>query len=408
MFAVPDAQTMPRSRRSRWGWAALLTAGALLAGACGGAESATPDPAPQGDAAAQADDGAQDVDTPTTEAPTTTRPLRSFTVAASGDLLLHTPVMASGQQNAGGEGYDFNPMFDEVRDVISRADLAICHQETPISYDNTELTGYPIFNAPRDIAPAIVNAGYDACEATSNHSLDKGFDGVKATLDVFDENGIAHTGTGRSPEEVANPPIYEVNGVRIGHLAFTYSYNGIPVPADAPWLAELLYPEIGLQAVLDRAHQLRERGAEFVIISMQWGNEYQQAPTEEQRQWAKDLLSSPDVDLILGDHVHVIQPCEKINGKYVHYGMGNFLSNQSPNAGLLASTQDGVIASYQIQETSPGVFATTSMTYAPTFVNIPGHDIQLATPDRHPQSHERTVEAMTALGPGACDATPEY
>lgn len=383
--------------------------GLLLAAACGGSGGATPDASANAGGAADAD-AAQVAaeETTSTEAPTTTRPLRSFSIAASGDLLLHTPVMASGQANAGGSGYDFNPMFDEVRETISRASIAICHQETPISYDNTNLSGYPIFNAPREIAPAIVNAGYDACENVSNHTLDKGFTGVKSTLDVFDENGILHTGTGRTPQEQAHPPIYEVNGVRIGHLAYTYSYNGLLVPSDAPWLGDLLYLEIGLERVLADAQQLRDRGAEFVVLSMQWGAEYQQTPTDEQRQWARDLLSSPNVDLILGDHVHVIQPCEQINGKYVHYGMGNFLSNQSPAAGLLASTQDGVVVTYQVQESAPGVFSTVKMTYAPTFVAIPGHDIQLATPDRHPQSHERTVEAMSALGPGACDATPEY
>jgi len=58
---------------------------------------------------------------------------------------------------------------------------------------------------------------------------------------------------------------------------------------------------------------------------------------------AKDLLASPDVDLILGDHVHVVQPCEKINGKYVMYGMGNFLSNQarSQGPGLTDDNEDG-------------------------------------------------------------------
>ena len=407
-MAPPDLDRRPPRAPAR-ALLALLAVCALLGAACGGSSEATAGDGVDQPAAAGGTGIDAGGESPATDAPTTTRPLRRFSIAASGDILLHTPVMHSGAANAGGgAAYDFNPMFDEVRDIISRADLAICHQETPISYDNTELTGYPIFNAPREIAPALKNAGFDACEATSNHSLDKGTTGVKATLDVLDEAGIAHTGTGRSAEEVANPPIYEVNGVRIGHLAYTYGYNGIPVPADAPYLADLLYPEIGLERVLADARALRDKGAEFVVLSMQWGAEYQQTPTAEQTQWANDLLNSPDVDLILGDHVHVVQPCEKINGKYVHYGMGNFLSNQTPAAGLLASTQDGVIVSFEVEETAPGVFETVSMTYAPTFVVVPGHDIQLATPDRHPQSHERTVSAVTALGPDACDATPEY
>ena len=401
--------TPPAPRRGLLAAALLLLAAGvgavvlLSAGGSGGLRS--PEEATAADGAPPAaTDG-----TPTGEslAPTSTSgPPRGFTIAAAGDLLLHMPVVRSGATADG--GYDFAPLFDEVRPVLSAADLAICHQETPLSRDSSGLSGYPLFNAPREIAEAAAGAGFDACEATSNHSLDQGFAGVVATLDVFDEVGLAHTGTGRTAEEQATPPIYDVAGVAVGHLAYTYSFNGIPVPAEAPWLGELLFPQVGVQAVLDDAAALRARGAEFVVLSMQWGAEYQQAPTAEQRQWAQDLLASPDIDLILGDHVHVVQPCEVIDGKYVHYGLGNFLSNQSPAYDLLPSTQDGVIVTFEVTEVEPGRFATTAMTYAPTFVEIPGHRIALATPERHPDSHARTVAAVTALGPEACDATAAY
>ena len=378
---------------------ALALGGAVLAAGDGDRLAAPEQPGPGPSTTAAASGAGTEATT------TTTAPPRRFTLAASGDLLLHMPVVRSA---ATGDGYDFGPLFDEVRPVISAADLAICHQETPISRDSTGLSGYPLFNAPREIAEAAVGAGFDACEATSNHSLDQGFAGVVATLDVFDEVGLAHTGTARTAEEALNPPIYDVAGVAVGHLAYTYSFNGIPVPAEAPWLADLLYPQVGPAAVLDDAAGLRARGAEFVVVSMQWGAEYQQAPTDEQRRWARDLLASPDVDLILGDHVHVVQPCEVIDGEYVHYGMGNLLSNQSPAAGLSPSTQDGVIITFEVVEVAPGTFETASMTFAPTFVEIPGHRIALATPERHPQSHARTVEAVGALGPGACDAVAAY
>jgi len=123
---------------------------------------------------------------------------------------------------------------------------------------------------------------------------------------------------------------------------------------------------------------------------------------------AKDLLASPDVDLILGDHVHVVQPCEKINGKYVMYGMGNFLSNQarSQAPGLTDDNEDGSLETYTIDELTPGQFRTTKMTYTPTWVELAGHRIVRATPENHGDSYNRTVEAMKLLGPDACDAQP--
>jgi poly-gamma-glutamate synthesis protein (capsule biosynthesis protein) len=121
-------------------------------------------------------------------------------------------------------------------------------------------------------------------------------------------------------------------------------------------------------------------------------------------------LASPDVDLILGDHVHVVQPCEKINGKYVIYGMGNFLSNQSPSQdkSLAPDNEDGTISTFSVQEVSPGTFHTTGYVYTPTRVVIPSHRIVPATPDGARASYDRTVGSVGLLGAGACDARPEF
>ena len=54
-------------------------------------------------------------------------PPRHFTLAAVGDILLHDSVIQDGRANAGGKGYNFDPMFDDVRALISGADIAICH-----------------------------------------------------------------------------------------------------------------------------------------------------------------------------------------------------------------------------------------------------------------------------------------
>jgi poly-gamma-glutamate capsule biosynthesis protein CapA/YwtB (metallophosphatase superfamily) len=351
----------------------------------------------------------------TTVPPTTTRPLRRFTVAASGDILLHNLVIQSGARYAGGDGYDFSPMFDDVRATLSAADLAICHQETPISADDTRLTVPRTlsFNAPRAIATALKGAGFDGCDTASNHMWDRGLAGVDATLDVLDAAGLPSAGMSRDEAGAANPPIHVVNGVKVGHLAFSYTiFNaGGPndvVPAEAPWLEAVLWPRIGAEGVLAQARALRARGAEFVVVSVHWGSQYVHAPTTQQRDLARALLSAPEIDLVLGDHVHVVQPCERIAGKYVAYGMGNFLSNQSPtqDASLTPDNQDGVIVQFDVEERSPGVFATRRMTFTPTWVVIPGHRIERATPHAHPQSYERTVASMLADGPEACDATP--
>lgn len=352
------------------------------------------------------------------EAPTTTRPPRRFTIAAVGDILLHASVINNGKAAAGpGQAYNFDPMFDNVRDLISSADLAICHQETPIAADNQNLTVPRTlsFNAPREIAIALKNAGFDACDTASNHTWDRGLTGVKQTLDVLDEVGIQHAGSARTQQEADNPPIIEVKGVKVGWLAYSYTiYNNAgpntQVPPEAPWLRSMLWPAKGADGIRADARVLRDRGAEFVVVSIHWGDQYIHEPNAQQRQLARDLLTSDEIDLIIGDHVHVVQPCEKIGEKYVHYGMGNFLSNQSPTQDrtLKSDNQDGSLVTYTVDEVAPGSFKVTKMAYAPTWVVIPGHKIAKATPDAFPDSYNRTVRWMTALGPGTCDAVPLF
>ena len=105
-------------------------------------------------------------------------------------------------------------MFDDVRDIIKAADLAICHQETPISADNKNLTvpNTLSFNAPKEIATALKNAGFDGCDTASNHTWDRRLTGVNQTLDVLDAAGLKHAGSARIQAEADTPPIYDVNG----------------------------------------------------------------------------------------------------------------------------------------------------------------------------------------------------
>lgn len=394
---------------------AVLAALALLAAAsCGGGSSSSTD----GAAPAGGDQAADQGDQPDEEQPppTTIFVPRIFSIAASGDILLHAMVIQSGQKYAGGKGYDFNPMFDKVRDEITSADLAICHQETPISAENKNLTvpNTLSFNAPKEIAAALKGAGFDGCDTASNHTWDRQLSGVQQTNQVLDEAGLKHAGGSRDQAEADTPPIYDVKGVKVGHLAFSYTvYNNAgpdtQVPKEAPWLKAMLWPAIGAQGVIDQAKALKARGAEFVVVSMHWGDQYVQKPNQQQRDLANQLLADPNIDLILGDHVHVVQPCEKIGDKYVTYGMGNFLSNQSPtiDRSLKNDNQDGTLQRFEVAEVAPGQFKVLKMTYTPTWVQLPGHQIQVATPDgQYKDSYNRTVKAMTALGPAACDATP--
>jgi poly-gamma-glutamate synthesis protein (capsule biosynthesis protein) len=334
---------------------------------------------------------------PPTTAPTTTAApaLRTFTIAATGDFLIHTRVSDRALANGGGTTYDFDPMLAEVTPLLAAADLAVCHLEVPLSADDADISGYPVFSAPRELAADVADAGYDTCSTVSNHALDRGFAGVRATLDALDAAGVHHAGSARSPLEAAAPTMFDVAGVRIAHLAYTYGLNGFPVPAEAPWSIALLDPA----RVLQDAAAARGAGAEFVLVSLQWGAEYQQTPTADQVAVAQTLLGSPDIDLLIGHHVHVVQPVGMVGDEVAAYGLGNFLSNQSPEAGLLPSTQDGVILHLTVTEVAPGDFTVSASSFTPTFVDREGgYVIRPVDEMSNPDSYQRTVSAMTALG----------
>lgn len=110
---------------------------------------------------------------------------------------------------------------------------------------------------------------------------------------------------------------------------------------------------------------------------MHWGTEYLRAPDRYQTDLGPRLLSSPDVDLIIGHHTHVVQPVDRIGGEYLVYGLGNFLSNQSPQwEEGRPGTQDGVILRFTVTEDPPtGRWTVTSISHTPTRVNLATFEI---------------------------------
>lgn len=362
--------------------------------------------------------------TTTTDSATTTTDAAAepmtLTIGAAGDLLSHAPVIANANKNAGGgEGdYDFAPMFTLVEPLLSSPDLTICHMETPLSPDNTNLTvpRVLVFNTPHQLADALVQVGYDGCDFASNHTWDRGLQGLEDTEKVIKDAGLQYAGPTAHKSEAGDPAIYDVGdagGITVAQLAYSYTLlnEGAPnthVPDGAPWLKDYLWLGVGADGILADAKKAKDNGADFVVVSMHWGNEYVTEPTEQQRDIAKQLLESDDVDLILGTHVHVIQPCEKINDKYVLYGMGNFLSNQSPdttNGGLRKATQEGIVAHVTLTKDADGK-VTETMTYQPTRVDLDGHVITPANEDNLPETYERVNDTLHSLGKGSCDAKP--
>ncbi|MER7509398.1 CapA family protein [Streptomyces lavendulae] len=306
---------------------ALLSALLLSAAAAGCSTGSAPAPARLGSRPAGAPQGATG---PT--APAAPGTAKGFTLVASGDVLPHTSIIQRAAADAGGDGYDFRPMFSGVKPVVSAADLALCHMETTYGEDAGPFSGYPAFVSPPAVADALKDAGYDGCSTASNHTLDDGADGLKRTLDRFDKVGLGHAGSARTAAEAARTTFYTAGSAKVAHLAYTYDTNGYPMPDGQPWAVNLMEPD----KIIADARLARKAGADVVLVSLHWGTEWQTEPDETQLSLGKTLTASrtggrPDVDMILGTHAHIPQAYEKVGGSWIVYGMGDQVAGEMFN-----------------------------------------------------------------------------
>ena len=352
------ARRRPRSaayRRRRFTLVAFLAIGALVAGIVVGTNAGDGGNAPTRRQAVKQQREAQQV---------------HFTVSASGDLLIHSSVWERALALGGGSRYDFAPELAELQPYVADASLGICHVETPMT--PAPPTSYPIFNTPPALAEGIERTGWDVCDTASNHSLDQGQTGIDDTGKALDHAGIEHTGSFPSQRAQRRITMLNVHGVKVAFLAYTTDTNGIPAPH--PWSVNVA----SAARILDDAKRARKQGAEAVIVNVHWGGEivaeYQQQPSPGQLALAKKLTDSPVITAVIGQGPHAVQPIERINGKFVVFSEGNLISNQSPAAGLPASSQDGLIALLRCVTDGHGT-RVTGVRYVPVFVSQPDYTV---------------------------------
>ncbi|MGH2701349.1 MAG: CapA family protein, partial [Actinomycetota bacterium] len=267
--------------------------------------------------------------------------------------------------DGGGRSYDFRRMLRFVRPILQRADVALCHAETPLTPRGP--SGYPLFSTPRSLARAIDWAGYDVCSTASNHSLDQGQYGIRSTRAALSRAGVAHTGSFASAAAQKRSTILTVHGVKVAFLAYTEMTNGIPLPHR--WSVNIARA----RRILRHARRARRRGAQVVVVNLHWGNEYQAKPSRFQRRLAERLTRRGTVTAVVGQHAHVVQPISRVNDRLVVFGEGNFISNQTAACCPVAS-QDGLIALLRIAVDSDGA-KVSAIDYVPTWVRHPDYSV---------------------------------
>lgn len=295
--------------------------------------------------------------------PTPAAPI-SITMVMSGDVLLHEGLWATAQHDAqltGRGTMDYRPVLANMRSVISSADFAICHLETPLAPPGGPFSGYPVFSVPPQILPALKWEGYDACTTMSNHSVDDGWTGIVRTINDFNRIGLAHFGTAKTEAASRQPLMVDVLGVKVGLIGATYGTNGLPIPSAEPWSV----PLIDVSAIEAKARLARQEGAKIVIVALHWGLEYDHEPISDQTSVADQLTKDPDITFIYGHHAHVVQPYDKVNGTWVVYGLGNAIAQQDT---AVNGVYDGNTCRVTFTEQPDGSFAVSKLEYIPTMI----------------------------------------
>lgn len=238
---------------------------------------------------------------------------------ATGDGLIHSVIFRNYYKNG---VYDFTDAVKYVKDIVKDYDIAYYNQETPAGDDSITYSGYPMFYTPSAYVDAMRDAGFNTISLASNHSLDKGEKGILNTVKYFKTTNTLYSGMNDSEEMRNNFIIKEKNNITYTMLSYTTITNGLQVPSGKSYLLNLYDKEQvkkDIEAVRDKV--------DVLIVAMHWGIEYINMPNEEEKEIA-EYLSSLGVDIVIGNHPHILQPITKIGDTIVMYSLGNFISNQ--------------------------------------------------------------------------------
>lgn len=241
-------------------------------------------------------------------------------IFAMGDMIFHQPIVKNYKTE---NSFDFTPIFQNISEDINEADIAIANFEGSVN-SNRALSGFPLFNFPKESISSLKNVGFDVLSTANNHCLDTGIDGLAETISVINENNMKSFGT--FTEDIDKGIVVEEKGIKIGLISFTDTLNGM----DSLMIGKEYSVNNFSQDVESDIKKLKDK-SDIVIVYPHWGNEYQLVPNERQI-YLKEKLQEYGADIILGSHPHVLQKYEveeKNNKKYFTiYSMGNALSNQ--------------------------------------------------------------------------------
>lgn len=168
-----------------------------------------------------------------------------------------------------------------------------------------------------DYLDVLTEGGITHVNVVNNHMVDYLQEGFDDTLSYLDEYGIEYFGTNLTKTdnielgniEVESHSVFEKDGFKVGmlgYLGFNTSF-------------------VSDEKILEDIRMMKEvEKVDYIIAAMHWGGQNTHEVGWRQKEMGRMLIDS-GVDLVYGNHPHVLQELEIYNGKPIYYSLGNFL-----------------------------------------------------------------------------------
>ena len=303
----------------------------------------------------------------------------TFTLTSLGDTLCHNTQYWDAY-NSKIDEYDFSYVYEDIKNYTLSSDITIGSLETTFAGKEKGYSNYPTFNTPDSLATALKDIGVDVVSLAGNHALDYGYTGLCRTIDVFNNIGLSHLGTYKTAEDQEKILIKDVKGVKIAFINYTYGTNGIPLPSGKDFCVNLIDKDF----IKKQINQAKEQNVDMIVACMHWGTEYRTTANSEQKYLANFLFEN-GVDVILGNHPHVLEPMEKktitlqdgtTKDVFVVYALGNFTADQRDEI-----TRDSAILNLTITKNSDGKISIDKVNYVPIYMykntNVSTHKFKI-------------------------------
>lgn len=227
----------------------------------------------------------------------------SFTLTAGGSVTLTTPLRKS-VYHSESETYDFTELFGYIADE-TRSDLCL------VTLENTLDTGGKLsdVNTAAGAADALRAVGVDVVASGFPKALDAGLPALRATLSALKQEGFSVVGAYASQEDAQQPLLLNLHGVQTAVLHYTQFLSDKGEATAEKEEAAYAVPRLDIETVRQAIAAARARGAQVVILSLNWGNVGKSAPTKAQQALAQELADA-GADIILGAHSQMIQPIQ--------------------------------------------------------------------------------------------------